>query len=123
MLEGAADGVHGDAPLGYELAGNAALFRGDFKLVRNLPPIGDGGWRLYDIRTDPGETRDLSTAMPDRLAAMPAAYRSFAPEHGVLDMPPGYTADQQLHLYAREHQGRHSALRRETRRETVCKSE
>src|SRR3546814_4821307 len=59
MLEGAADGVHGDAPLGYELAGNAALFRGDFKLVRNLPPIGDGGWRPYDIRTDPGETRDL----------------------------------------------------------------
>src|SRR3546814_14163539 len=51
MLEGAADGVHGDAPLGYELAGNAALFRGDFKLVRNLPPIGDGGWRLYDLRT------------------------------------------------------------------------
>src|SRR3546814_6692532 len=87
MLEGAADGVHGDAPLGYELAGNAALFRGDFKLVRNLPPIGDGGWRLYDIRTDPGETRDLSTAMPDRFAAMQADYRSFAPENGVLDMP------------------------------------
>src|SRR3546814_13607133 len=31
MLEGAADGVHGDAPLGYELAGNAALVRGDFR--------------------------------------------------------------------------------------------
>src|SRR3546814_1311701 len=45
MLKGAAGSVHGDAPLGYELSGNAALFRGDYKLVRNLAPTGDGEWR------------------------------------------------------------------------------
>ena len=42
MLKGAPGSVHGDAPLGYELSGNAALFRGDYKLVRNLAPTGDG---------------------------------------------------------------------------------
>src|SRR3546814_16564504 len=102
MLEGMEGSVHGDAPLGYELAGNAALFRGRYKLVRNRPPIGDGGWRLYDIGADPGETRDLSAAMPDRFAAMQADYRAFAQENGVLDMPPGYTAAEQIKRYAWE---------------------
>src|SRR3546814_1548455 len=42
LLKGAADSVPGDTPLGYELSGNAALFRGNYKLVRNLPPTGNG---------------------------------------------------------------------------------
>ena len=111
MLKGAAGSVHGDAPLGYELSGNAALFRGDYKLVRNLPPTGDGRWRLYDIKTDPGETRDLSAAMPDRFAAMLSDYRAYARANGVLDMPAGYTADEQINRYAWEQQGRKRAIK------------
>lgn len=111
MLRGAADSVHGDTPLGYELSGNAALFRGRYKLVRNLPPTGDGRWRLFDIVADPGETRDLAAAMPDRFATMRADYRAFARANGVLDMPPGYTADAQINAYAWEHQGKKRALR------------
>ena len=95
-----------DEPLGYELSGNAALFRGDHKLVRNLPPTGDGQWRLFDIRQDPGETRDLAAAMPDRFAAMMAQYRAYARTNGVLEMPAGYTADKQINQYAMERQGR-----------------
>jgi arylsulfatase A-like enzyme len=110
MLKGGAGSVHGDAPLGYELSGNAALFRGDYKLVRNLPPTGDGKWRLYDLSTDPGETRDLSAAMPDRFAAMMADYRAYAKANGVLDMPAGYTADEQINRYAWEQQGRKRAI-------------
>ena len=111
MLEGGAGSVHGDAPIGYELSGNAALFRGDYKLVRNLPPTGDGQWRLYHLRTDPGETRDLSAAMPDRFAAMMADYRAYAKANGVLDMPVGYTADEQINRYAWEQQGRKRAIK------------
>ena len=111
MLKGATESVHGDAPLGYELSGNAALFRGDYKLVRNLPPTGDGKWRLYDLSTDPGETRDLSAAMPDRFAAMQADYRAYAKANGVLDMPAGYTADEQINRYAWEQQGRKRAIK------------
>ena len=73
VLTGKAGNVHGDAPLGYELSGNAALFRGDYKLVRNLAPTGDGRWRLYDLKADPGETRDLAGAMPDRCAQAAAS--------------------------------------------------
>ncbi|MBL9069983.1 MAG: arylsulfatase [Sphingopyxis sp.] len=111
MLEGAEGSVHGDAPIGYELSGNAALFRGDYKLVRNLAPTGDGKWRLYDLKADPGETRDLSRAMPDRFAAMQADYAAYAKANGVLDMPAGYTADEQINQYAWERQGRPRAIK------------
>jgi arylsulfatase/uncharacterized sulfatase len=85
-----------DSPLGYELAGNAALFRGEYKLVKNLPPYGDGAWHLYNIVRDPGETRDLAAMEPDRLAAMQADYTAYARADGVLPMPVGYSAPAQI---------------------------
>lgn len=111
MLGGAPGSVHGDDPLGYELSGNAALFRGDYKLVRNLPPTGDGRWRLYDLKSDPGEARDLSSAMPDRFASMQADYAAYAKANGVLEMPAGYTADEQINRYAFEKQGKPRLIR------------
>ena len=42
---------------------------------------------------------------------MQADYRSFAQKNGVLDMPPGYTADEQINAYAWEHQGRKRAIK------------
>ncbi|MEO6215433.1 MAG: arylsulfatase [Sphingomonas sp.] len=97
MLTGASDSVHPvSQPIGYELSGNAALFRGDYKLVKNLPPTGHGEWHLYDIVTDPGETRDLAGAMPGLFRTMQAEYAAFAARDGVLPMPAGYTAAQQI---------------------------
>jgi arylsulfatase A-like enzyme len=97
LLTGERRAVHpSDAPLGFELSGNAALFKGDFKLVKNLPPYGDGRWALYNIALDPGEAVDLSAADPDRFAAMRADYDAFAARDQVLPMPAGYSAPQQV---------------------------
>lgn len=97
MLTGAASSVHSaDKPLGYELSGNAVLFKGDYKLVKNLPPYGDGRWRLYNISADPGETLDLSRSDPARFAAMQKDYVAFAKVNKVLPMPEGYTAPKQI---------------------------
>ena len=97
LLTGEADSVHpDDRPIGYELSGNAAIFRGDYKLVKNLPPTGTGAWHLYDILRDPGETRDLAAAMPALFATMQADYAAFAARDGVLPMPAGYTAERQI---------------------------
>ncbi|MBL8335889.1 MAG: arylsulfatase [Rhodoferax sp.] len=85
-----------DQPLGYELSGNQALFKGDLKLVRNLPPVGDGQWHLYDLRTDPGETRDLRTSLPQAFDAMRADYEAYALSHGLLPMPEGYDPVRQV---------------------------
>lgn len=97
LLQGMAASVRSpDEPLGYELSGNAALFKGDYKLVKNLPPAGTGAWQLFDIVRDPGETNDLARAMPDRLRSMIADYDAFAARDKVLPMPEGYTAAEQI---------------------------
>ena len=85
-----------DKAIGYELSGNEALFKGDLKLVRNLPPMGDGQWHLYDLRTDPGETRDLRSAQPQAFEALRADYEAYARSHGVLPMPEGYDPVRQV---------------------------
>lgn len=97
VLKGEAQRVHAaDEPIGYELSGNQALFKGDLKLLKNIPPIGDGQWHLYDIRQDPGETRDLKEMMPDVFLAMQGDYAAYAQANGVLPMPEGYEPTHQV---------------------------
>jgi len=97
VLTGQAERVHDDAEkIGYELAGNQALFKGDLKLVKDSPPLGDGLWHLYDLRTDPGETQDLQASMPEVFKAMQADYEAYARSHRVLPMPPGYNPVRQV---------------------------
>ena len=97
LLRGQAERAYGpQEPIGYELSGNRALFKGDLKLVNNMAPIGDGLWRLYDIRNDPGETLDLQQRMPDVFRTMLADYEAYAKEHGVLPMPEGYDPVKQV---------------------------
>jgi arylsulfatase A-like enzyme len=96
LLEGKASTVRGPhESLGYELSGNKVLFRGDFKLVSNLAPIGDGQWQLFNLREDPGETRDLKAQMPDLFQSMQRDYEAYAQANGILPMPAGYEPRRQ----------------------------
>ncbi len=92
-----------DEAVGMEVGGNAALFKGGYKLVRNLPPHGDGEWHLYHVAIDPGETADLANREPARLAAMLADYQRYAQRHGVLEMPEGFNWQRQLLLNTLSH--------------------
>jgi arylsulfatase/uncharacterized sulfatase len=85
-----------DEVLGYELSGNSALFKGDYKLVSNLAPVGDGKWHLYNIMTDPGETKDLQLELPELFQSMQNDYAKWAKANGVLAMPEGYDPIQQV---------------------------
>ncbi len=97
LLTGNAPSVHGaEDAIGMEAAGDKALFKGDFKLTRNQGSFGNPKWRLYDIRNDPGETRDLTATMPDRAAAMLADYQTYAARVGVAEVPKGYAADREV---------------------------
>jgi arylsulfatase A-like enzyme len=51
--------------LGWELFGNRAVRQGDWKLLQLCVPAGTGDWQLYNLRDDPSETRDLSSAHPE----------------------------------------------------------
>ena len=81
--------------IGYELAGNSALFQGDFKIVRNRGPVGDNRWHLFDIVKDPGETRDLSELMPERLLEMQSLYDAYVLANGVRPVPADYNEELQ----------------------------
>ena len=89
-----------DEAIGYELSGNQAVFKGDLKLIKNIQPVGDGLWHLYDVRNDPGETKDLQSQMPAVFTAMQADYAAYAKANGVLPMPEGYDPIRQVQINA-----------------------
>jgi len=104
VLQGSAERVHPeDQPIGYELSGSAALFKGDYKLVKSLKPVGNEQWHLYNIVTDPGEVIDLQQQMPERFQRMQADYAEYARVNGVLPMPVGYDYMHQGQMYALKH--------------------
>jgi arylsulfatase/uncharacterized sulfatase len=82
-----------DDAIGVETSGQAALYKGRYKLVRNLPPHGDSIWRLFDIASDPGETMDLSAELPSIKQDLMQAYRAYANRVGVLELPEGYQVE------------------------------
>jgi arylsulfatase A-like enzyme len=97
VLNGTAPAVYGpDDAIALEASGQSAVFKGDYKLVRNLDQYGDGVWRLHNVVIDPGETRDLSTEQPERVAQMLRDYDNYAAENGVLPMPPGYSGARMI---------------------------
>jgi arylsulfatase/uncharacterized sulfatase len=97
LLAGTAQQVRDpNTPVGIEVSGNSALFRGDYKLVRNTPPYGDNRWRLYNIAADPGETHDLAGAQPQLFASMQADYAAYARANGVVDVPANYDVQHQV---------------------------
>jgi arylsulfatase A-like enzyme len=96
VMERAASPYSSEEALGYEFSGNSALYRGDYKLVRNQPPAGDRQWRLYNISEDPGETTDLRERMPDRYQQMLADYAAYATDNSVLPMPENYSVAKQV---------------------------
>ena len=106
FLRGEADRVHGpDDAIAYELAGSAAVFRGDYKLMRNNPPFGDKQWRLYRPKEDPVEANDLSAAEPERFAEMVAAYDRYTEEVNLIEVPDDYNPLTQLQKNAARNQG------------------
>jgi arylsulfatase/uncharacterized sulfatase len=97
VLTGAGETSRADGEgFGVEVSGNAALYRGQWKITRLAPPLGDAQWRLYDLSTDPGETTDVSAANPELFESMLAEYRTYAETVGVFELGPEDSAFKQL---------------------------
>lgn len=91
FLAGNESEIHSDSQaIGYELGGNRALFKGDYKLVFNRSAVNDQNWHLFNIKTDPGEAHDLASEQPQRYEQMLAEYEEYASSNNVQPMPEGY---------------------------------
>jgi arylsulfatase A-like enzyme len=96
LLDGSAQEVHDSNEVFVaEIAGNIALYRGDYKLVRNLPPFGDKQWHLYNLRLDQIEANDLASSNPDLVKSLTAAYADYIKQHNLVEVPDGYNVIEQ----------------------------
>ena len=97
ILNGTAEQIHHvDDYVGYELAGNTALFSDRYKIVLNRGPLGDNEWHLFDIVNDPGETIDLKAQNPAQFQHMLNLYQRYTAENGVQPVPDNYTSTSEI---------------------------
>jgi arylsulfatase A-like enzyme len=81
FLTGQAAGTVPHEALFWRRGDNYAVREGDWKLVRSLgwrPALRSETPRLFDLRADPGESKDLAQQHPERVARMQAAYRRWS---------------------------------------------
>ncbi len=82
-----------DEWVGYELMGNSAIFKGDYKALRlgiwmqSLGLKDAGTWKLYNLKEDPSELHDLGEQEPERLAELIAHYEEYGESLGIIDVP------------------------------------
>lgn len=71
--------------LGWELFGNRAIRRGDWKLLYLLKAAGGtGDWELFNLREDPAELHDLSAKHPGTRKALLALWEEYVTRNGVV---------------------------------------
>lgn len=81
------DGINGEAVMGWELFGRAAVRKGSWKLVKIDPRMGgreDGGWQLYDLASDPGEINDLADVELEKLRQLQAVWEQYRKDTGTV---------------------------------------
>jgi arylsulfatase len=80
------ENVRGDQDwIGEELFGNRAIRQGDWKLCYILKAAGGtGNWELFNVKTDPGETHDLSKQEPGKAKELLTLWDEYVKQNGVL---------------------------------------
>jgi arylsulfatase len=85
VLTGTTQTVYGaDEFVGGEMQNGKWMRQGDFKAVSVAPPYGTGAWHLYNLKNDPGETRDLAKGEPELLKKLQSAWDHYAKDVGVV---------------------------------------
>ena len=68
-----------------EMGGRGMWARqGDYKAVKVEAPYGSGSWKLFNLKDDPGETRNLAGEQPEKLKELQAAWDRYAENVGVI---------------------------------------
>ncbi len=97
LLTGIADSLYDDeTAVTIEVSGNVAVFMGRYKLLKVTPPYGEDTWQLFDIESDPGETRDLATDQSQIFSKMMLEYEAYAERVGVISPGEGFNPLQRV---------------------------
>ncbi len=88
----ARSGPPGDRAQYFEMYGNRSIVKGDWKAVASdrtetwdltTSASVDNPWSLYNLKTDPGETRDLAAEYPEKVAELDAEFKAQAKRYNV----------------------------------------
>lgn len=71
---------------GWELFGQQAIRKGEYKATFIPKPFGPEKWQLYHIKTDLGETNDLSESNPEKLAELIDHWVEYVAETGLVEL-------------------------------------
>ncbi len=70
--------------LGWELWGNRAIRKGDWKLLWLHKPMGTADWELFNLREDLGETKNLASQYPDKVRELLALWDEYVKTNNVI---------------------------------------
>ena len=86
LLTGTKKAVYNDTEfICGEMGGRGMWARqGNYKAVKVEAPYGSGTWKLFNLKDDPGETRNLAGKQPQKLKELQAAWDRYAKEVGVI---------------------------------------
>ncbi|KXS16822.1 alkaline phosphatase-like protein [Gonapodya prolifera JEL478] len=88
-LTGLSGYVHDDKTVtGWELFMQQAIRKGDWKAIYIPAPLGPDRWQLYNVKTDPGETKDLANIEKAKLKELVDAWTVYVAETGTVIIPP-----------------------------------
>ena len=77
--------VHaGNEWTGWEMQGRNALRCGRWKLVHCNQPWGGNAWELYDVESDPAESRNLAGELPEQVGTMLRSWHDYVQRNGVV---------------------------------------
>ncbi|KAF4470504.1 Alkaline phosphatase [Fusarium albosuccineum] len=83
--------IHGEEYVtGFEISGSGALRKGHYKLVFVPAPRGPQKWELFNVKEDPGETKDLREADPKRFEDMMKLWEEYKKDVGVIGVAGEY---------------------------------
>jgi arylsulfatase len=86
MLSGTTQSPRGESDwLGWEMFGNRAILKGDWKITRLYKPYGTLDWQLFNLAEDLGEQYDLSDRFPEKRTELIALWDEYVETNGVID--------------------------------------
>jgi arylsulfatase len=85
LFDGQISNVYDDTEIvAQELFNNSAVFMGQWKAVKNAPPLGTDNWQLFNLTNDVGENHDLARQHPEILQKLVSAYDEYSKEVGIV---------------------------------------
>jgi arylsulfatase len=85
LLDGTKEAIYSEEEfIGGEMGDGKWMRQGNFKAVMIPKPYGTSEWKLFNMVDDPGEAKDLSKEMPDKLETLKSVWDQYAADVGVV---------------------------------------